>query len=151
MELEIERRFLFDPRLAPEASRSLQLRQAYLSVDPEVRVRSSLSGSTITVKTGSGIARGEWEYRIPASDAADLMSLTPWSVVEKVRGVAEFAGSEWLLDIYLGKNTGLCVAEVELSDPQQDVLIPPWVSKEVTDDYRYHPSFLARFPYVEWR
>ena len=151
MGLEIERRFLFKSMDVPNVSRGIHLKQAYLSLSPEVRIRSSIGQSTITVKTGVGVVRGEWEYQIPDSDAVDLMRLTPWSIVEKIRTVTEIAGTEWILDMYLSDNAGLYVAEIELSSPEQELVLPSWIEMEVTDDPRYNASYLARFPYAEWQ
>ena len=150
MGLEIERRFLFDPNAAPQSLTSMNLKQAYLSLSPEVRIRSLDATATITVKTGTGIVRGEWEYIIPMEDAAELMGLTSWSVIEKRRSVAYFAGLEWTLDEYLGENSGLYVAEIEISDRHDDVSIPSWIGTEITYDSRYNASFLAQCPYSRW-
>ena len=147
MGLEIERRYLFNPCKAPTPSSSVHLKQAYLSLNPEVRIRLSDAIATMTIKTGTGIARGEWEYAIPKTDAVDLISLTPWFVVEKRRGVVHFADSEWILDEYLGENSGLYIAELELSSEQQSVQIPPWIDAEVTLNSRYNAASLAQVPY----
>lgn len=147
MGIEIERRFLFDPRTTPRSLHVMHLKQAYLSIDPEIRVRSTSKDCTITIKSGKGIARGEWEYYIPPEDAAELMALTPWSVVEKLRSVVEFAGSKWTLDKYLGENVGLYVAEIELMDLRQRFPMPPWIGTEITNDSMYNASSLAQVPY----
>ena len=44
-------------------------------------------------------------------------------------------------------NAGLIVAELEFTDEKQSVALPPWVSKEVTDDARSFNSNLARHPF----
>ena len=150
MGIEIERRFLFDPGQAPRVERSVRLRQAYLSLTPEVRIRTSGLASSITVKSGSGIVREEYEYKIPEVDAVTLMELSPWLILEKVRGFTEFKGLEWVLDSYMGDNEGLFVAEVELGDPEQYVALPPWIVEEVTNDDRYLSSSLAQTPFRLW-
>lgn len=150
MGIEIERRFLFDPGQAPRAEQSMRLKQAYLSLMPEVRIRTSAFASTITVKSGSGIVREEYEYKIPEVDAVTLMGLSPWLILEKVREFTEFNGLEWVLDSYLGDNEGLFVAEVELEDPEQHVVLPPWIVEEVTSDDRYLSASLAQTPFRLW-
>jgi adenylate cyclase len=57
----------------------------------------------------------------------------------------------WEVDEFLGKNRGLVVAEVELSDPSESIIFPPWIGKEVTGDPRYYNSSLAVLPFSEWK
>ena len=150
MALEIERRFLFDPASAPNADRAINLTQGYISLDPEVRIRLSDKGSYLTVKHGSGISREEYEYEIPEADAHALLRICRWMIQTKTRGFTCFAGLEWSMDTYHEENNGLYVAEVELTDPAQDVTLPPWVMLEVTDDVRYTSAYLAQFPFTSW-
>jgi len=42
------------------------------------------------------------------------------------------------------------VAEVELSSPDQEIVKPDWVGREVTDDPRYLNVNLAAEPYRRW-
>ncbi len=52
--------------------------------------------------------------------------------------------------VFKGKNKGLILAEVELEDETQEIEIPEWINKEVTEDYRYYNSWLAQNPYTSW-
>jgi adenylate cyclase len=45
----------------------------------------------------------------------------------------------------------LIIAEVELSSPEEEVALPPWVGTEVTGDPRYYNSNLAVHPFRDWQ
>jgi CYTH domain-containing protein len=42
------------------------------------------------------------------------------------------------------------VAEVELSDAQQAIVLPEWIDREVSDDPRYFNANLAKHPFSRW-
>jgi adenylate cyclase len=152
--VEIERKFL----LAGEAWRALGqpvlLRQGYLSTDPErtVRVRIEGEAGTMTIKgRNQGATRGEWEYPIPLSEAAELLDqLCLRPLIEKYRRRIEHAGHVWEVDEFLGANAGLVVAEIELASEAQAFDKPDWIGDEVTHERRYFNSSLIKLPYTSW-
>ena len=155
MGLEIERKFL----VVGEAWRALGtptlLRQGYLSLDPErtVRVRIEGGSATLTIKgKNRGATRGEWEYPIPVPEAAELLdTLCHQPLVEKVRHRVNVGRHTWEVDEFLGANTGLVVAEIELASEGEGFDQPEWIGLEVTDDKRYFNSNLIRHPYSAWK
>ena len=91
MGTEIERKFLVTGDGWRRGKRS-RLSQGYLcaSLDRSVRVRLEDGVGTLNVKgPAKGLARAEFEYRIPRKDAAALLTLWPaialssWFVVWK--------------------------------------------------------------------
>jgi len=50
-----------------------------------------------------------------------------------------------------GDNLGLVIAEVELDDETQEVVLPAWVGEDFTGDPRYYNANLVRHPYVSGR
>jgi CYTH domain-containing protein len=54
------------------------------------------------------------------------------------------------IDEFYGDNEGLVVAEIELSDKEEEFEKPAFLGKEVTGESRYYNSHLTRFPYKEW-
>jgi CYTH domain-containing protein len=61
-----------------------------------------------------------------------------------------FAGSIWEIDEFKKENDGLLIAEIELENPHQQFVMPPWVGREVSDDPRYRNSSLVINPYSTW-
>lgn len=162
MGLEIERKFLVTgDRWRAGADAGRRLRQGYLCADPHGTVRVRLAGPApqagdgerawLTVKGPTrGAVRQEFEYAIPPADAADLLALCADLVVEKVRYRVPHAGRVWEVDVFAAANRPLVVAEVELQDAADEVVLPDWVGAEVTEDRRYSNSNLARHPFSRW-
>ena len=56
----------------------------------------------------------------------------------------------WEIDVFNGRNSGLVMAEIELSHPDQQIELPDWVGAEVTFDQRYGNSSLSNRPISTW-
>ena len=144
---EIERRFLVEG-IAHRglASRICKIRQGYLGEvnGLEVRVRVSAETGCITFKShkvrGEGV---EVECRIDLDRAYELLSLCESKEILKTRYVVSFAGHDFEVDEFHGRHQGLVVAEVELSEINEDVALPQWLGKEITGDDRYSNFVLA--------
>jgi adenylate cyclase len=151
--VEIERKFLVLRDVWPAASPSTLYRQGYLSQEHgrTVRVRRAGERAFLTIKGQSrGLVRPEFEYEIPIADVDDLLALCIQPLIEKRRHVVLHEGHTWEVDDFLGANTGLLVAEIELDDPAASFARPPWVGDEVTDDPRYLNSNLVSHPFSMW-
>lgn len=154
MAVEIERKFLVSSEEWREDADGTLLRQGYLNTGKNciVRVRTAGDKAYLTIKGATtGISRPEYEYEIPLDDANVLLeTLAQQPIIEKVRYCIPRQGHVWEVDEFLGKNSGLVLAEVELEDEGECVNKPGWVGKEVTDDARYRNAALARNPYSQW-
>ncbi|WP_432723138.1 CYTH domain-containing protein [Jeongeupia wiesaeckerbachi] len=153
MAIEIERKFL----LASETWRSAvttstRIAQGYLCTDPERTVRVRLKGEAgfLTIKgKNEGIARAEFEYPVPAGDAAAMLVLCP-NVVDKTRHLVPIGTQLWEIDEFHGDNAGLIVAEIELPSVDAAFEHPDWLGAEVSADPRYFNSALSEQPYRRW-
>lgn len=155
MSLEIERKFLVrDGRWRESATACEQLRQGYLANTASCSVRVRIAGGRawLSVKAmQEGPARAEFEYAIPAADAAEMLAaLTQGPLVEKVRHRVAVDGHCYELDEFLGANAGLVIAEIELEAPDQGFPRPAWLGDEVTDDVRFYNFRLATAPFGSW-
>ncbi|TJY63057.1 CYTH domain-containing protein [Sinimarinibacterium sp. CAU 1509] len=155
MALEIERKFLvLGDSWRAEVSRSSELRQGYLSGAggrASVRVRLHDRHANLNIKAAViGSARAEYEYPIPYDQGREILQTLCLGRLEKIRHYIERDGVTWEIDEFLGDNAGLIVAEVELSDPDQDFVRPDWLGREVTDARRYYNHDLALQPYCGW-
>ena len=105
----------------------------------------------LTIKGATqGISREEWEYPIPVKDAQELLELCDQPLIEKYRYRIPFDNMLWELDVFIGANQGLVVAEIELESEHQVFAKPDWIGAEVSDDARYLNSNLQRQPYSTW-
>ena len=156
MALEIEHKFLLrDERWRDQVERSLRMRQGYLVSDAtrSVRVRVAGDQGYLNIKSGTlGIARREYEYRIPLDEAEELLdTLCEKPLLEKTRHFIHYGDHLWEVDEFGGDNAGLIVAEVELGTVDEAFARPDWIGEEVSHDLRYYNSQLVRHPYKDWR
>jgi adenylate cyclase len=102
-------------------------------------------------RTHGGLTRSEFEYEIPLIDAEFMLKeFCSNHFLEKIRHLIKFDDLVWEVDEYSGPQRGLVLAEVELSDATQQVQLPSWLGKEVTDDPRFRNAYLAANPQF-WR
>jgi adenylate cyclase len=153
MALEIERKFLVDPEKWKPTDQGITLIQAYLGLNPYPTVRIRIAGEKafLTIKGRSQtISRPEFEYEVPVKDAREMLKLAISNPVEKIRYHVMHEGFLWEVDVFSGKNSGLVVAEIELTSEDQEFPKPEWIMKEVSDDGRYYNSYLSTCPYTDW-
>ncbi|MEW8013846.1 MAG: CYTH domain-containing protein [Candidatus Sedimenticola endophacoides] len=155
MAQEIERKFLVknDKWMDDVLSRSA-IRQGYLASQKNATVRVRIAGEAafITVKGATrGIARAEFEYPIPTTEAWEMLSqVAEQPFIDKTRYRVRCAGHVWDLDVFAGANQGLVVAEVELVSESEAFQLPEWAGDEVSDDPRYFNANLVTHPYRDW-
>ena len=152
---EIERKYLTaDESWREEASRSMRIAQGYLcSRRVTARVRVCDDRGILTIKGKSrdgGLSRFEWEREIPLGVAERLLARCK-GVVDKVRHIVKYEGHIFEVDEFKGENDGLIVAEVELSDRNEKVLLPSWIGDEVTGIRCFYNSFLTKYPFKSWK
>lgn len=152
--IETERKFLISSDKWKGTSKGIAYKQGYLSVDPRRTVRVRLEGEKgkLTIKgekkNGSG---DEFEYEIPSDEALYLIEhLCIKPIIEKIRYKINYKGILWEVDEFLGENSGLIIAEIELEFPDQQFEKPSWIGKDVTEDFRYKNASLVKNPYTKW-
>ncbi|MBP7210685.1 MAG: CYTH domain-containing protein [Paludibacteraceae bacterium] len=152
MGVEIEKKFLVNKKKWNKPNTGCLYTQAYLAKDGcTLRVRIAETKAFITIKGPTvGCSRKEFEYEIPMADAQDMMKLTLYPPIVKIRYKQEIGGKIWEIDEFLDSNEGLIVAEIELNSEQESFIIPEWVDKEVTSDKRYTNASLSKHPYKAW-
>jgi len=153
MATEIERKFLIDPKKLPPLPKPMTIKQGYIPAEEvTVRVRLVDEKAFLTLKGKAvRLSRSEFEYPIPYEDAvAMLEELCVPPLIEKKRYELPYEGHLWEIDIFEGENSGLFLAEVELQAEEEAVTLPPWVTKEVSQDRRYSNARLRLHPYSEF-
>lgn len=153
---EIERKFLVKNNSFKNlAIVQKNIAQGYLNTNPErtVRVRISNEKAFLTIKgkgSESGMTRFEWEKEIPLEEGKSLLILCEKGVIEKTRFEIPSGNHLYEVDEFYGENDGLIVAEIELSDENEEFEKPDWLGIEVTNDERYYNAYLSKNPYSEW-
>lgn len=151
---EIERKFLvINDNWRANIGRSANYAQGYLNepISCSVRVRIEDDSARLNIKRVQiGASRDEFEYPIPLADAEKLMTMVLGPTVIKTRHFVQVGTHEWEIDEFLGDNSGLIVAELELDSEDELFEIPAWLGKEVTEEARYYNVFLSQKPYNQW-
>jgi CYTH domain-containing protein len=80
-----------------------------------------------------------------------LVEICVKPLIVKDRYRIEHDGLVWEVDVFAGENSGLVMAEVELTHPDQAISLPGWVGREVSGDPRYFNAALVTNPYSRWR
>jgi len=168
MGLEIERKFLVDPKndelqsIFRKAEKMVIINQGYLSIDKDrtVRIRhvATIDSSIpyeafITIKGRTiRISRPEFEYPIDPVDALKMLDhMCLANPILKYRyHYTHTDGHLWEIDVFYNQNEGLIVAEIELDDEKETFELPSWVTSEVSDKKEYSNSNLTATPFQTW-
>lgn len=154
MGIEIERKFLLKFLPHDLLTEPQYICQGYLSTDKNCTVRVRISGKKafLTVKGITvNCSRSEFEYPISLEDARKMLDeFCGENIIEKNRYKVTFKGFVWEIDQFLGNNTGLLLAEIELTNENEVFELPDCIQKEVTHDTRYFNSNLMLNPVSGW-
>lgn len=157
MSIEIERKFLIlSNDFQRESNSKSYIKQGFLNSHKErvVRVRIKNNQGYLTIKgpsNKSGTTRFEWEKKISIDEAKNLFQLCEKGIIEKYRYEICFGKHTYEIDEFLGDNEGLIIAEIELSNENEEFYIPKWLGKEVTGIEKYYNSNLSKNPYSKWQ
>ncbi|AOW21137.1 CYTH domain-containing protein [Urechidicola croceus] len=156
MAVEIERKFLLkNDSFKSESFKTSYIKQGFLNSNKNrvVRVRLIDKSGYLTVKGISneeGLTRFEWEKKISKKDAESLLKLCEKGVIEKYRHFIKKGKHTFEVDEFLGDNIGLVIAEIELSEENEDFDKPKWLGKEVTGIIKYYNSELSKNSFKNW-
>tara|TARA_B100000073_G_scaffold308075_1_gene278848 strand:- start:117 stop:584 length:468 start_codon:yes stop_codon:yes gene_type:complete len=154
MAIEIERRFLIKNDNWKEfITNKIFIEQGYLSKNLDdwiIRIRFSGEGFKIALKKHiAGFTNFEFEYSIPQKDGEMIMSNLS-NTIKKERFFVEFEKKSWIIDCFKENNYPLEIAEIELSEEEEDLKLPSFISKEITGLLHYSNFSLTRKPFSEW-
>lgn len=158
MPKEIERKFLVDTSKLGDLlhkSSNRKLWQYYLVATKDLAIRLRTRGAgynetVLTIKHGaSGISVNEEEFNVPYSSYLIRFDDRIGREIVKTRYYIPYNGRTWELDVFEEELAGLIIAELECDDAAEVVDLPPWVSTEVTSDYRYKNAVLTTSD--EWK
>ena len=154
--LEIERKFLVHKRMNWKhlATGSSHIQQGYMTAVNTVRVRVRDDQAFLTIKGKSrdgGLSRYEFEKEISMDEAQQLLKLCEPPVIDKRRYIIPYEGHTFEVDEFYGENEGLVMAEVELENRWEEVILPDFIGQEVTGDDRFYNRNMRRNPFTSWR
>jgi len=155
MALEIERRFLIkNDNWKKFINKKVYIEQGYFSKSLDgriIRVRLIGKNSKIALKKHiKGFTNFEFEYSIPRRDAETIMSNLS-NTIKKDRFFLKIEKKSWIIDCFKENNYPLEIAEIELSNEEEDLFLPSFISKEITGLTHYSNFSLANYPFSEWQ
>ena len=155
MALEIERRFLVKNNSWKKfIIKKTFIEQGYLSKSLDdwiIRVRCSGKDYKIALKKHiESFTNFEFEYSIPHQDGATIMSNLA-NTIKKERFLLEVEKKSWIIDCFKENNYPLEIAEIELSNEEEDLFLPSFISKEITGLTHYSNFSLANNPFSDWK
>ena len=155
MAFEIERRFLIkNDNWREFITEKIFIEQGYLSKSLDnwiIRIRFSGKDFKIAFKKHiKSFTNFEFEYSIPQKDGETIMSNLS-NTVKKERFFLEVEKKSWIIDCFKENNYPLEIAEIELSNEEEDLFFPSFISKEITGLTHYSNFSLANFPFSQWK
>jgi len=155
MALEIERRFLVKNDDWKEfITKQIFIEQGYLSKSLDdwiIRIRFTGKDFKIALKKHiESFTNFEFEYSIPRKDGETIMSNLS-NTIKKDRFFLEIEKESWIIDCFKEKNYPLEIAEIELSHEEEDLIVPSFISKEITGLTHYSNFSLAKNPFSKWK
>ena len=155
MALEIERRFLIKNDNWKEfITNKISIEQGYLSTSLDewiIRIRITGKDFRIALKKHiKSFTNFEFEYSIPRKDGETIMSNLS-NTIKKERFFLEVEKKSWIIDCFKENNYPLEIAEIELSNEEEDLSLPSFISKEITGLKHYSNFSLANKPFSKWK
>ncbi len=154
MALEIERRFLIkNDQWKKFITHKTSIEQGYLSSDLEdwiIRIRFDGENFVIALKKHiKNFTNYEYEYSIPTNEGEIIMS-TLKNKIKKERFFLEVDQKSWIVDCFKEENFPLKIAEIELTEEKEEVILPPFLSREITGIKVFTNFSLINYPFSKW-
>ena len=154
MALEIERRFLVKNNDWKKfITGKIFIEQGYLSQSLDnwiIMIRFTGKDFKIAFKKHiKSFTNLEFEYSIPQKDGETIMSNLS-NTIKKERFLLEVEKKSWIIDCFKENNYPLEIAEIELSSEKEDLLLPSFISEEITGLTHYSNFSLANNPFSTW-
>jgi CYTH domain-containing protein len=147
--MEIERKFLL--KNIPEnleKYESKKIAQGYLCTAPVVRIRRSNDDYYLTYKGAGLMSREEYNLPLTRESYEHLLPKIDGLLIAKTRYLIPlWDGLTAELDIFEDELAPLSLVEVEFETEEvaNSFTPPDWFGEDVTQDGRYHNSYLSRF------
>ena len=154
MALEIERRFLIkNNNWKKFITKKIFIEQGYLSTSLDdwiIRIRSTGKDYKIALKKYiESFTNFEFEYSIPPKDGETIMGNLS-NTIKKERFFLEIENKSWIIDCFQENNYPLEIAEIELSNEEENIILPSFISKEITGLTHYSNFSLLNKPFSKW-
>ena len=154
MNLEIERRFLIkNNKWRKYIINQVLIVQGYLSSNNDgwiVRLRSENKQFKLTLKKHIVQSTSlEFDYEINSNEGNKILANIK-DKIEKERFYLKINEKNWIVDIFQDRNEPLEIAEIELESEQEKIIIPDFISEEITGIKMFSNYQLSINPFSSW-
>ena len=73
------------------------------------------------------------------------------NTIKKDRFFLKIEKKTWIIDCFKENNYPLEIAEIEISNEEEDLSLPSFISKEITGLTHYSNFSLSNNPFSEWK
>lgn len=143
--MEIERKFMVKVLPSLENIPFKRIRQGYVTLNPELRIRQADDKYYLTKKGEGYLVREEEEFEVSTAEGEEYFSRCENRLVYKTRYYIPYEKYIVELDIYEKKHKGLIVCEVEFESVEdaKSFILPSWFGEEITENREYRNKYLA--------
>ena len=147
---EIERKFL--PADKKEVLSMLQdlpykyITQAYLNLNPVVRIRKEDDNYYLTYKGKGNIAKEEYNLELNEESFYKLLQKCEGNIISKFRYDINLTGNLVAeIDLFKDKFDGLILIEVEFEsiEAANNFAAPKWFGEDVSSDKKYRNAYMS--------
>lgn len=146
--MEIERKYLVTKPIENYNQYPCrEIEQAYLAMEPEIRVRKDDDNYFLTYKSTGLLIREEYNLPLTKATYEHLLNKADGIIISKKRYMIPINDTLMIeFDVFSEKFNNLMLAEVEFtSEDDAYAFIPPdWFGKEVTYDSNYKNKNLSK-------
>ena len=72
------------------------------------------------------------------------------STIRKERFFLAFDQRNWIIDCFKDNNFPLEIAEIELTEETEELIVPPFISREITGIKSFTNFSLTKYPFSKW-
>ena len=149
--MEIERKFVIP--MLPENWETWpyqEIEQAYICRKPVIRVRKKDEKYILTVKGSGKMVREEFELPLDRESYEHLLTKAEGNRIVKRRVLIPLPPYTVEMDIFREPFDDMVLAEVEFPTEEEALAFTPpaWFGEDVTEDRRYHNSYMSRARYA---
>lgn len=143
---EIEKKYLIKKLPSLENLKKYKIIQAYISIEPVLRIRQKNDKFFFTFKGKGLLKRVEFEQEITKYEFKNLLNKTEGNIIEKNRYIYPLENDLFAeIDIFEKPFENLCIVEVEFKTEEQaqNFTPPDWFGQDITNNIKFTNSYLS--------
>ncbi|MDE6182122.1 MAG: CYTH domain-containing protein, partial [Eubacteriales bacterium] len=124
------------------------IKQAYISIDPVLRIRQKDDTYFFTFKGKGFLKRTEFEQEITKNEFENLLKKIEGNIIEKTRYIYPLKNGLFAeIDVFEKPFKDIYIVEVEFNslEDAQKFTPPDWFGQDITNDAKFTNAYLSKF------